>query len=59
MTTDASEAQPRTDRITRWLLVGIGIYSGLLVTLLNVAVLSSGKTIDRAIILMADGLILF
>ncbi|MCU0980788.1 MAG: hypothetical protein MUF25_16685 [Pirellulaceae bacterium] len=59
MTTDATAPQPRTDRITRWLLVGIGIYSGLLVTLLNGVVLSSGKTIDRAIFLMADGLILF
>ena len=55
----AAQPQPRTDRITRWLLVGIGIYSGLMVTLLNLVVLSSGKTIDRAIILMADGLILF
>ena len=43
MTTDATAPLPRTDRITRWLLVGIGIYSGLLVTLLNVVVLSSGK----------------
>jgi hypothetical protein len=50
---------PRTDRITRWLLLAIGIYTGLLVTLLNVFLLGSGKTIDRAIILMADGLILF
>jgi hypothetical protein len=54
-----TDPQPRTDRITRWLLVGIGIYSGLLVTLLNVVVLPSGKVNDRAIFLMADGLILF
>lgn len=61
MTTDAAtdQPQPPTDRITRWLLVGIGIYSGLLVTLLNLVVLPSGKVNDRAIILMADGLILF
>ncbi len=60
MTTDAAATppQPRTDRITRWLLIASGIYSGLLVTLLNVVVLSSGKVKDRAIFLMADGLIL-
>jgi hypothetical protein len=49
----------RGDRITRWLLIAIGIYSFALVSLLNVFLLGSGKTIDRAIILMADGLILF
>ena len=59
MTTDATAPQPRTDRITRRILIAIGIYSGLLVTLLNVVVLSSGKVHERAIILMADGLILF
>ena len=48
----------RTDRVTRWLLIAIGVYTGLLVTLLNVFLLGSGKTKDRAIILMADGLIL-
>jgi hypothetical protein len=53
-----SPSSPRADRITRWLLIAIGIYSGLLVTLLNVFLLGSGKTNDRAIILMADGLIL-
>jgi hypothetical protein len=46
MTTDAAQPQQRTDRITRWLLIAIGIYSGLLVTLLNVFLLGSGKTID-------------
>jgi hypothetical protein len=46
----------RGDRITRWLLIAIGIYSFALVSLLNVFLLGSGKTIDRAIILMADGL---
>lgn len=59
MTTDTTGPQPRTDRITRWLLIAIAIYSGLLVTLLNAVVLSSGKIKDRAIFLMADGLILF
>jgi hypothetical protein len=49
----------RSDRITRWLLIAIGIYSGLLVALLNVFILSSGKVKDRAILLMADGMILF
>ena len=51
---------PRSgDRITRWLLIAIGIYTGLLVTVLNIFLLGSGKPIDRAVILMADGLILF
>jgi hypothetical protein len=62
MTTDPqlpTDPPPRTDRITRWLLIAIGIYSGLLVTLLNVFILASGKVNERAIILMADGLILF
>jgi hypothetical protein len=61
MTSDTAVAQPRpqSDRITRWILVAIGIYTGLLVSLLNVFLLGSGKTKDRAIILMADGLILF
>jgi hypothetical protein len=61
MTTDAAATppQPRTDRITRWLLIAIGIYSSLLVSLLNVFILSSGEVQDRAIFLMADGLILF
>jgi len=49
----------RSERITRWLLIAIGIYSGLLVALLNVFILSSGKVKDRAILLMADGMILF
>ena len=53
------DPQPRTDRITRWLLIAIGIYSFALVTLLNAVVLPSGKVKDRAIFLMADGLILF
>lgn len=49
----------RSDRIARWLLIAIGIYSGLLVALLNVFILSSGKVENRAILLMADGMILF
>ena len=56
-TVAAVPPQPRTDRITRWIL--IAIYSGLLVTLLNIFILSSGKVRERAIFLMADGLILF
>jgi hypothetical protein len=60
MDTDtATTLPPRPDRITRWLLVGIGVYTGLLVTLLNIFLLGSAKPIDRAVILMADGLILF
>lgn len=55
-------AQPTarpTDRVTRWLLTVLGIYSALVVTLVNVILLSSGKTRERAIILMGDGLIVF
>jgi hypothetical protein len=59
MTDIAIQAPKHDDRFTRWLLIAIGIYSGLLVTLLNIHVLSSGATNERAIILMADGLILF
>ena len=36
--------QPQSDRITRWILIAIGIYTGLLVTLLNIFLLGSGKT---------------
>jgi hypothetical protein len=52
-------SSPRTDRIIRWILTAIGVYTTLLVTLLNIFLLGSGKPVDRAIILMADGLILF
>jgi hypothetical protein len=47
-----------TDRVTRWLLVAVGVYSILLVGFLNLIVLSSGKVTERAIFLMADGMIL-
>lgn len=58
MATDSpTRASTKPDRITRWLLVAIGIYSALLVSLLNVFILSSGKVRDRAIFLMADGMI--
>ncbi len=58
MATDpAPESSPTTDSVTRWLLIAIGVYSGALVTLLNVVLLGSGSTKDRAIILMADGII--
>jgi hypothetical protein len=56
---ETAKSGGRSDGITRWLLIAIGIYSGLLVTLLNVFILASASTRDRAIILMADGLILF
>ena len=59
MTETTIQAPKHYDRITRWLLIAIASYSGLLVTLLNVHILSSGSTQERAIILMADGLILF
>jgi hypothetical protein len=50
-TDSAPEPSPTTDRITRWLLVAIGVYTGLLVTLLNFFLLGSGKPVDRAVIL--------
>ncbi|MBN1851887.1 MAG: hypothetical protein JW829_04155 [Pirellulales bacterium] len=46
------------DRITRWILSAIGIYSALLVMFLNLIILSSDSVRDRAIFLMADGMIL-
>lgn len=52
--------QPSTaaDRITRWILIAIGVYSVLLVGFLNFVILQSDKARDRAIFLMADGMIL-
>ncbi|MHB0960752.1 MAG: hypothetical protein ACYC0X_32705 [Pirellulaceae bacterium] len=47
-----SPSPPRSDRITRWLLIAIGIYSVLLVSFLNLIVLNSDNVKDRAIILM-------
>jgi hypothetical protein len=47
-----------TDRATRWLLIAVGVYSVLLVTFLNLIVLNSDNVKDRAIFLMADGMIL-
>lgn len=60
MEAEAVPEQPalKPDRITRWLLIAIGIYSALLVGLLNFVILSSGSVRDRAIFLMADGMIL-
>ena len=56
--TDAvSQPPPRRDRIARWLLIAIGIYSVLLVSFLNLIILLSDTVKDRAIILMADGMI--
>jgi hypothetical protein len=46
------------DRATSCLLIAIGVYSILLVGFLNLIVLGSGSVRDRAIFLMADGLIL-
>lgn len=54
-----SPATTPSDRVTRWLLTAIGVYSFGLVTLLNVFLLGSGTVNERAIILMADGLIVF
>jgi hypothetical protein len=47
------------DRITKWLLVAIAVYTTLLVSLLNIFLLGSDKITDRATILMGDGLIFF
>ena len=59
MSTDSIPNAPlATDRVTRWLLVAIGVYSVLLVGFLNLVVLTSGKVNERAIFLMADGMIL-
>ncbi|MGO9109497.1 MAG: hypothetical protein ACLP9L_09705 [Thermoguttaceae bacterium] len=59
MSGDSTPAAPlTTDRVTRWLLIAIGVYSILLVGFLNVIVLSSGKVKERAIFMMADGMIL-
>jgi hypothetical protein len=57
-TDSTTQASSNPDRITRWLLVAIGIYSAFVVGLLNIVILSSGKVRDRAIFLMADGMIL-
>ena len=54
----APEAPLTTDRVTRRLLVGVGVYSILLVGILNLIVLTSGKVREKAIFLMADGMIL-
>jgi len=52
-----SPSSPRADRVTRWLLIAIAVYSVLLVGFLNLVVLSSANVKDRAIFLMADGMI--
>lgn len=45
-------------RITRRILIAIGVYSLLLISFLNWVILHSDNVRDRAIFLMADGLIL-
>ena len=57
MTTPTVPTTTVTDRITRRLLIAIGVYSALLVSFLNLVILNSDKVKDRAIILMADGMI--
>ncbi len=46
------------DRVTRRVLVAIGLYTVVLVSLLNLVVLAGGNTRERAIFFMADGMIL-
>lgn len=59
MTTDpANQSLVKPDRITRWLLIAIGVYSAVFVSFLNLVILNSDKVSDRAIFLMADGMIL-
>lgn len=58
MTDSAIPTKPASDRITRWLLIAIAVYSALLVSFLNLVILKSVKAKDRAIFLMADGMIL-
>jgi len=55
---DSPPPSAKPDRVTRWLLLAVGVYSLLLVGLLNLVVLPSGNVRDRAIFLMADGMIL-
>ena len=54
----ATQLSVKPDRITRWLLIAIGIYSAVVVGFLNLVILNSDKAKDRAIFLMADGMIL-
>lgn len=58
MTTSALSTTNSPGRITRWLLIAIGIYSALFVGFLNLIVVTSDDVKGRAIILMADGMIL-
>ena len=53
----AGPTTAKPNRITRWVLIAIGIYSALLVSFLNLLILNSENAKDRAIILMADGMI--
>jgi hypothetical protein len=48
----------RSNRATYWLLVIIGVYSTVLVGILNLIVLNAGSIKDRAILMMIDGMIL-
>jgi hypothetical protein len=59
MSTESPHETPRrTDHVTRWLLVAVAIYSVLVVGFLNLIVLNGGNVKNRAIFLMADGMIL-
>ena len=59
MSTDStSEAPPTTDRVTRRLLAAVGVYSIRLVVILNLIVLNYCKLHEKAIFMMADGMIL-
>lgn len=58
MSDAALPTNPASDRITRWIVIAIGVYCVLLVSFLNLVILNSDKAKDRAIFLMADGMIL-
>jgi hypothetical protein len=53
----AIKVSVKPDRIVRWLLIAIGIYSALFVGFLNLVIVNSDDVKGRAIILMADGMI--
>ena len=43
MASDSASLEPATDGVTRWLLVAVGVYTILLVGILNLTFLKSGK----------------
>jgi hypothetical protein len=59
MSTDSTPEAPLTiDRVTRRLLIAIGVYSIVLVVVLNLIVLNYCKWHEKAVFMMAGGMIL-